>query len=93
MDAQTVARGGHIGVAHMIIPRSTTTKGQDPMLDGRGAVVYAINRSAKKAYRRDPGSERWEGVDLKSVAIAAGTERIGSAQIEGRWFALYPVTE
>ena len=72
------AEGGHTVV------KQQETRTQD-------AVVYAINRKANKAYRRTPGDGRWEPVELRGVSIEPGTERVGSEQIDGRWFALYPV--
>jgi hypothetical protein len=47
---------------------------------------YAVNRTAKLAYKR-VGDGAWEPIDLKSVPANAGT-RAGHAKIGEKWFTI-----
>lgn len=51
--------------------------------------LYAVNKTARKAFRRDRADAPWEPVDPGSVSLSADQERVGHEKIEDNWFSVY----
>ena len=58
-----------------------------------GGTLYAINKTAGKAYRRAANSDEWESVDPKSTPSSATLERAGHQKIGNNWFSVYKSAE
>ena len=57
---------------------------------GKGAsTLYAINKTAGKAFRKSNEAEQWEPVDPKSISGGAALERAGHEKIGSNWFSIY----
>ena len=54
-----------------------------------GSTLYAINKTAGKAYRKSNDGDQWEPVDPKSISGGAALERAGHEKIGGNWFSIY----
>jgi hypothetical protein len=55
-------------------------------------TLYAINKTAGKAYRKHVDGEDWESVDPKSIANSS-LERAGHEKIGGNWFSVFKTGE
>lgn|GEM_PF-2031158 len=55
-------------------------------------TLYAINKTAGKAFRRAAGSEEWEAVDPKSIS-GSEMERVNHEKIGNNWFSVYKDAE
>jgi hypothetical protein len=51
-------------------------------------TLYAINKTAGKAYRKAADAEEWESVDPKSIA-SGNLERAGHEKIGDNWFSVF----
>ncbi|HWE64272.1 MAG TPA: hypothetical protein VHB98_21380 [Chloroflexota bacterium] len=54
-------------------------------------ILYAINKTAGKAFRKAPDADKWESVDPKSVPDAR--ERAGHQKIGDNWFSVFKTGE
>ena len=52
-------------------------------------VLYAINKTARMAFRRAGEEEEWQPVDMKSIEAGSKLERAGHQKIGNNWFSLY----
>lgn len=52
-------------------------------------ILYAINKTAGKAFKRSSEAEEWEPIDPKSVGPVASLERSGHLKIGNNWFSVY----
>ncbi len=53
------------------------------------STLYAINKTAGKAFKKSGDAEQWEPVDPKSIAGGAALERAGHEKIGDNWFSIY----
>jgi hypothetical protein len=53
------------------------------------STLYAINKTAGKAFKKSGEAEQWEPVDPKSIAGGAALERAGHEKIGNNWFSIY----
>lgn len=52
-------------------------------------TVYAINKTAGKAFKKSGDADEWQPVDPKSIDGGAQLERAGHEKIGNNWFSLY----
>lgn len=55
-------------------------------------TLYAINKTAGKAYRKPADADEWESVDPKSIT-GSHLERAGHEKIGGNWFSVFKAGE
>ncbi len=53
------------------------------------STLYAINKTAGKAFKKSSESEDWEPVDPKSINGGSALERAGHEKIGNNWFSVY----
>jgi hypothetical protein len=54
-----------------------------------GSTLYAINKTAGKAFRKSNEAGEWEAVDPKSITGSAALERAGHEKIGNNWCSIY----
>jgi hypothetical protein len=57
--------------------------------DTTSGTLYAINKTAGKAFKRSGEADDWEPVDPKTVNQTANLERAGHLKIGNNWFSVY----
>ena len=55
-------------------------------------MLYAINKTAGKAYRKTGNGDEWESVDPKSINNTQ-LERAGHQKIGDNWFSVFKTGE
>jgi hypothetical protein len=92
-----VAGHSNINVATLTMREEfTSTWGGIPMKNQDGGktdgTLYAINKTAGKAYRRSSENGEWEQVDPKTIS-GATMERAGHQKIGDNWFSVFKTGE